>query len=248
MWSFEKFHDFCAPSLTQFYPPSSVHSIDRLSIIESIISYPNEVGYIIYIPNLHYIIVDPNWLLNTFLGELIALGQHFEAQEFESSDRTSSQHREDGFVSESVFAGFIEEFLGKKPHQQRGVDKEVLENILVNLDLCFKLKDTSHYFITSFIREYASMEIQNHIEEMHVESMHWKNRGDTPHFVGIWMQRWKNNVIVFFPRFHVRLDHDLIYTLEVLDVSICDFKFLMMKKKFLFIYCNTLFFKFPTQY
>ncbi|BFI13018.1 hypothetical protein MPTK1_4g13542 [Marchantia polymorpha subsp. ruderalis] len=135
LWSSKQFHDFCAPSITQFVPSSPAHSVDHSSIMKSIISYLNDVGSIVYIPNVKYIIVDPNWLTNTFLGELIALGQNFQAQESEPSNRTSSYASKDGFVSESVFAQLIEEFLRNQPHGQRGVGRVELENILVNLDL-----------------------------------------------------------------------------------------------------------------
>ncbi|OAE34734.1 hypothetical protein AXG93_3886s1000 [Marchantia polymorpha subsp. ruderalis] len=54
---------------------------------------------------------DPNWLTNTFLGELIALGQHFQADDSESADNMMSSEAytsKDGFVSESVFAGLLD--------------------------------------------------------------------------------------------------------------------------------------------
>ncbi|BFI18119.1 hypothetical protein MPTK1_6g12745 [Marchantia polymorpha subsp. ruderalis] len=214
LWDSKNFHDFCAPSLTQYIPSSSAHSDDHSRIMESIISYLNDVGSIIYIPNLDYIIVEPNWLTNTFLGELIALGQHFQAQECEYSCRTSSYTSKDGIVSDSVFAQLIEEFLRNQPDEQRGVDKEKLENILVNLDLCFKLKDTSQYFIPSFIPEHASMEEHKHQEGAHLESMYWENTGETSQFVGIRIEckdeRTMSLTAAFFPRFQVRLDHDFI--------------------------------------
>ncbi|OAE18532.1 hypothetical protein AXG93_625s1220 [Marchantia polymorpha subsp. ruderalis] len=205
LWPSQFFYEFCAPSLTQFIPSSYAHSVDHSRIMESIISYLNDIGYIIYIPNLNYIIVNPNWLTNTFLGELIALGQDFQAQESKSSIRTSSYSSMDGFVSESVFARLIEEFLEKQPHGQRGVEREELENILVNLDLCFKLEDTSQYFIPSFIPEHASKEDQKHQEEAHLESMYWENRSETSQFVGIRIQcqdeRTMSLTAAFFPRF-----------------------------------------------
>ncbi|OAE31136.1 hypothetical protein AXG93_150s1260 [Marchantia polymorpha subsp. ruderalis] len=205
LWTSKKFHSFCAPILTKFLPPSFAHSVDHSRIMDSIISYLNDVGSIIYIPSLDYIIVDPNWLTNTFLGELIALGQHFQAQEFESSDGRSSYTSKDGFVSESVFARLIEEFLGKQPHGHRGVNREELENILVNLDLCFKVEDTSQYFIPSFIPEHASKQEQRNQEGAHVESMYWENRGETSQFVGIRIQcqdgRTMSLTAAFFPRF-----------------------------------------------
>ncbi|OAE28050.1 hypothetical protein AXG93_488s1120 [Marchantia polymorpha subsp. ruderalis] len=110
-----------------------------------------------------------------------ALGQTFQAQEFESSHKPMSHNlytSKDGFVSESVFARLIDEFLEKQPSDQRGVDRELLENILINLDLCFKLEDTSQYFIPSFIPEPASMEKQKHREVEHVDSMAWETRGE----------------------------------------------------------------------
>ncbi|OAE32854.1 hypothetical protein AXG93_1409s1210 [Marchantia polymorpha subsp. ruderalis] len=137
-------------------------------------------------------------------GELIALGQHFQAQESSSSNRTISYASNDGFVSEIVFARLIEKFLGKQSRFQN-VDRKVLENILINLDLCFKLEDTSKYFIPSFIPEYASKEEQNDLEGTHV--MKWENRSEISLFVGIRIQCQDGTtmslIAAFFPRFRV---------------------------------------------
>ncbi|OAE27340.1 hypothetical protein AXG93_441s1000 [Marchantia polymorpha subsp. ruderalis] len=113
---------------------------------------------------------DPNWLTNTLLGELVALGQDFQAEESGCSRKTMPSDlytSMDGFVSESVFARLTEEFVSKQPHAEKIVDREVIENILINLDLCFKLKDTSEYFIPSFIPEHMFMR-RKVILEMHV--------------------------------------------------------------------------------
>ncbi|BBN17160.1 hypothetical protein MPTK1_7g12460 [Marchantia polymorpha subsp. ruderalis] len=221
LWPSQKFYEFCTPSLTQFISYSSPHAIDHSRIMRSIISYLNDVGSIVYIPNLDYIIVDPNWLTNTLLGELVAIGQNFQAQELGSSDKTMSRDSytsKDGFVSESVFAGLIEEFLLNQPHVERGVDRETLENILINLDLCFKLEDTSQYFIPSFIREHASMEDQKHqVAEM--ESMAWKTRDETSQFVGIRIQcadgRTMSMTAAFFPCFQMFMRRKLISEMHV---------------------------------
>ncbi|OAE27608.1 hypothetical protein AXG93_2520s1040 [Marchantia polymorpha subsp. ruderalis] len=71
-----------------------------------------------------------------------------------------------------------EEFLRKQPHGQKGVDRELIENILINLDLCFKVEDTSQYFIPSFIPEHASTEGQKPQEEKDLGSMAWESRGE----------------------------------------------------------------------
>ncbi|OAE21348.1 hypothetical protein AXG93_3158s1090 [Marchantia polymorpha subsp. ruderalis] len=149
---------------------------------------------------------DPNWLTNTFLGELIALGQHFQADDSKSADNTmasASYLSKDGFVSESVFAGLIEEFLAKHPHGQEGVDEKVIEDILINLDLCFKVEDTSQYFIPSLIPEHAST------EEQKPQELAWETRNETSQFVGIRIQcqdeRTMSLTAAFFPRFQVIL-------------------------------------------
>ncbi|BFI22653.1 hypothetical protein MPTK1_8g15055 [Marchantia polymorpha subsp. ruderalis] len=221
LWPSKKFYDFCVSHLKKFIPSSSAHSIEHSRIIESIISYLNDVGSIIYIPNLDHIIVDPNWLTNTFLGELIALGQNFQAQEPESSYRMSSYASKDGFVSEIVFAGLIEKFLGKQPRFQN-VDRKVLENILISLDLCFKLEDNSQYFITSFIPEHASKEEQNDQEGVH--AMKWKNRSETSKFVGIRIQCQDETTMsltaAFFPRFQMFMRRKLISKMGVSEENV----------------------------
>ncbi|BFI21632.1 hypothetical protein MPTK1_8g04761 [Marchantia polymorpha subsp. ruderalis] len=207
LWTSQQFHEFCTPRLRKLIPSSPPLFVER--IISSIKSYLNDVGSIVHIPNLDYIIVNPNWLTNTLLGELIAFGQNFQAQDSESSDRWSSYTSKDGFVSESVFARLIEEFLEKQPHEQRSVDREVLENILINLDLCFKLEDTSQYFIPSFIPEHASME-----EESAVQSMAWKTWNETSEFAGMRIQcqdaRTMSMTTAFFPCFQMFMRRKLI--------------------------------------
>ncbi|OAE26840.1 hypothetical protein AXG93_2549s1000 [Marchantia polymorpha subsp. ruderalis] len=166
---------------------------------------------------------DPNWLTNTFLGELIALGQDFQAQESQPSDRMRSYASKDGFVSESVFAELIEEFLRQQPHI-RVLNREVLEKILITLDLCFKLEDTSQYFIPSFIPEHASMEEHEQQEGGHAESMYWENRCETSQFVGIRIQcqdgRTMSLTAAFFPRFQMFMRRKLIYEMHVSEKNV----------------------------
>ncbi|BBN18364.1 hypothetical protein MPTK1_8g01980 [Marchantia polymorpha subsp. ruderalis] len=221
LWPSKKFHDFCAPSFKQFIPSTSAHFVDHSSILTSVISYLNDAGSIIYIPNVDHIIVDPNWLTNAFLGELIALGQDFQVQESEAFDRTMSRDSytsKNGFVSESVFAQLIETFLDKQPRLQN-VEREVLEKILFNLDLCFKLEDTSQYFIPSFIREYASMDEQKHQAGAHAGSMAWDSRFGTPQFAGIRIQCKDRTTMsltaAFFPRFQMFMRRKLISEMHV---------------------------------
>ncbi|BFI24144.1 hypothetical protein MPTK2_1g08755 [Marchantia polymorpha subsp. ruderalis] len=210
LWPLKKFHDFCDRSLKQLIPSSSANSVDHSRILTSLVSYLNDVGSIIYIPNLDHIVVDPNWLTNSFLGELIAVGQLFQAQESKAYGRTISRdstESKDGFVNESVFDQLMETFLGKQPRLQN-VDREILEKILFNLDLGFKLEDTSQYFIPSFIREHASMEEQKHQKGAHAKSMAWDSKVATSQFVGIRIQcedlKTMSLTAAFFPRFQVR--------------------------------------------
>ncbi|BFI16335.1 hypothetical protein MPTK1_5g20875 [Marchantia polymorpha subsp. ruderalis] len=216
LWSSQEFRDFCAPILTQFLPSSSTKAFDHSRIQKSITSYLNDAGSIISIPNLDHIIVDPNWLTHTLLGELVALGQDFQAQEPWSRDSYSSK---DGFVTERDFGRLIEEFLKKQPHGKRFVDREVLENILINLDLCFKVEDTSQYFIPSFIPEHASTEVQKSQEVAHVESMAWDSRVETSKFVGIRIQcedrRTMSLTAAFFPCFQMFMRRKLISEMHV---------------------------------
>ncbi|OAE32612.1 hypothetical protein AXG93_3228s1290 [Marchantia polymorpha subsp. ruderalis] len=159
------------------------------------------------IPNLDYIIVDPNWLTNKLLGKLVALM---------SRDSSASK---DGFVSEGVFAGLIEEFLGKVPHGRSCVDRDVLENILINLDLCFKVEDTSKYFIPSFIPEHASTEVLKPQELADVKSKDWALRVGTSKFVGIRIQcqdrRTMSLTAAFFPCFQMFMRRKLISEMHV---------------------------------
>ncbi|BBN20751.1 hypothetical protein MPTK1_4g13206 [Marchantia polymorpha subsp. ruderalis] len=219
IWLPQKFNNFCDPILTEFISSSSAFAIDHSRILNSIVSYLNDVGSIVYIPTLSYIIVDPNWLTNTLLGELVALGQKFHAQEHESKSHFSYSSK-DGFVSESVFVGLIEEFLEKIPHGQKGVDRDVIENILIHLDLCFKVEDTSKfYFIPSFIPEHASTEVQKPQELVDVKPKAWKRRVETSKFVGIRIQcqdgKTMSLTAAFFPRFEMFMRRKLICEMHI---------------------------------
>ncbi|BFI12001.1 hypothetical protein MPTK1_4g03955 [Marchantia polymorpha subsp. ruderalis] len=210
----EKFYEFCSDMLTKFIPTTSVHAFDHSEMMKSITSYMNDVGSIVSIPNFDYIIVDPNWLTNKLLGELVALGQNF-------LKKTSSglYPSKDGFVSENVFAKLIEEFLRKQSDGQIGVDRVVIENILTNLDLCFKVEDTSQYFIPSFVPEHASTDGQNSQELVDVKSEDWKRRVGASKFVGIRIQcqdgRTMSLTSAFFPCFEMFMRRKLISEMHV---------------------------------
>ncbi|BFI22819.1 hypothetical protein MPTK1_8g16167 [Marchantia polymorpha subsp. ruderalis] len=217
LWSFKTFHEFCADSLTEFIPSSSAHSVDRERITSSIISYLNDVGSIISIPNLDYIIVDPNWLTYTLLGKLVALGQNFRPQKsvsFESSPYISK----DGFVSKIGFVRFMEEFRRRHLHGQGVVATKVLEDILINLDLCFKVEDPSRYFIPSFIPQHASTEKQT------AEQLAWETRDETSQFIGIRIECQDRVTMsltaAFFPCFQMFIRRKLISKKHVLKENV----------------------------
>ncbi|OAE31844.1 hypothetical protein AXG93_685s1120 [Marchantia polymorpha subsp. ruderalis] len=146
-------------------------------------------------------------------GGLVALGQDFQAQDSGSSSRMMSTHSnasKDGFVSESDFHRLIKDFQQKQPHC---VDRHVLEDILINLDLCFKVEDTSQYFIPSFIPEHAST------EEHKPQELAWKTRDQTSKFVGIRIQCQDGTTMsltaAFFPCFQMFMRRKLISEMNV---------------------------------
>ncbi|BBN19596.1 hypothetical protein MPTK1_8g11970 [Marchantia polymorpha subsp. ruderalis] len=210
VWPSQTFDDFCLKQLSSF---SSTLALDHSRIMKSIISCLNDIGAIVSIPNVHYIIVDPNWLTNTLLGELVALGQDFQAKEYRTSRHDLHTSR-DGFVSEKVFADLIQKFLGKQPRGEQVVNRELIEDILINLDLCFKLENTSKYFIPSFIPEHASLEEQKYQEGAHVELKAWETRVETSKFVGIRIQcqdeRTMSLSAAFFPCFQMFMRRKLM--------------------------------------
>ncbi|BBN17970.1 hypothetical protein MPTK1_7g18400 [Marchantia polymorpha subsp. ruderalis] len=207
VWSYYKFFLFCASSLAEFSSFTDLPSyryITRGIIIEEMISYLNDIGSIIFIPNTDCIIVNPNWLITTLAHPLT---QHTMSH--------ASHTSKDGFVSESVFAGLIEVFLRSQPHGQRGVNREMLENILINLDLCFKLEDSSQYFIPLLLPEHGGA---------HVESMAWKTKDETSKFVGIRIQcqdqRTMSLTADFFARFQMFMIRKLIYEMHVSEKNV----------------------------
>ncbi|OAE32718.1 hypothetical protein AXG93_107s1000 [Marchantia polymorpha subsp. ruderalis] len=120
----------------------------------------------------------------------------------------------DGFVSERDFGRLIDKFLEKQSPRKKFVDRKVIENILIHLDLCFKVEDTSQYFIPSFIPEHASTEGKDHQGLAHVESMGWDSRIETSKFVGIRIQcqdtRTMSLTAAFFPCFQMFMRRKLI--------------------------------------
>ncbi|BFI22820.1 hypothetical protein MPTK1_8g16169 [Marchantia polymorpha subsp. ruderalis] len=217
LWSSKNFHEFCADTMTEFIPSSSAHSVDRERIRSSIISYLNDVGSIISIPNLDYIIVDPNWLTYTVLGKLVSLGQNFRPQKFGSIE-SSPYISKDGFVSKIVFVRLMEEFRRRHPHGQGGVTTMMLEDILINLDLCFKVEDPPRYFIPSFIPEHASTEKQT------AENLAWETRDETSQFVGIRIECQDRITMsltaAFFPCFQMFIRRKLISEKHVLKENV----------------------------
>ncbi|OAE30536.1 hypothetical protein AXG93_977s1220 [Marchantia polymorpha subsp. ruderalis] len=142
-----------------------------------------------------------------------ALGQDFQAKEYRTSRHDLHTSR-DGFVSEKVFADLIQKFLGKQPRGEQVVNRELIEDILINLDLCFKLENTSKYFIPSFIPEHASLEEQKYQEGAHVELKAWETRVETSKFVGIRIQcqdeRTMSLSAAFFPCFQMFMRRKLM--------------------------------------
>ncbi|BFI12987.1 hypothetical protein MPTK1_4g13335 [Marchantia polymorpha subsp. ruderalis] len=227
LWQSKKFSEFCLKMLTEFIPTSSAHAKDHSEMMKSITSYMNDVGSIVSILNLDYIIVDPNWLTNKLLGELVAVGQNFLKK-----TSSVSYASKDGFVSEDVFAWSIEEFLKKKPEvkigvdrdTEIGVDRKVIENILINLDLCFKAEDPFQYFIPSFVPEYESAEGQIPQELADEKSKKWRSRVGASKFVGIRIQCQDERTMSlnagFFPCFEIFMRRKLISEMNVSEKTV----------------------------
>ncbi|OAE35709.1 hypothetical protein AXG93_1154s1640 [Marchantia polymorpha subsp. ruderalis] len=145
-----------------------------------------------------------------------AMGQNFQAQESKAYKKTmpyNSFARKEGFMSEADFSLLIDTFLEKHPRLQ-DVDRKVLENIIFNLDLGYKLEDSFQYFIPSFIPEYASMEEQKQQEGASVVSMSWNSKVANPNFVGIRIRcedlKTMTLSAAFFPRFQSEKCHNYV--------------------------------------
>ncbi|OAE27309.1 hypothetical protein AXG93_2817s1140 [Marchantia polymorpha subsp. ruderalis] len=131
---------------------------------------------------------DPNWLTNTFFDELIALDQNFQAQESEYSKRASTYTSKDGFVSESVFARLIEEFVRKQPHQQRGCPGVALVLGVIQT-FCVEMLIPSHLRGAILIEKLKSnfiRSINDKLEEMSLERSHLMEKEELFHYEHCW--------------------------------------------------------------
>ncbi|KAL3678980.1 hypothetical protein R1sor_021936 [Riccia sorocarpa] len=138
VWSLSAFYRFC-----QEYDESLKNASPEILFI--VASYLHDVGRIIIVPECSgskndepLIIVDPNWCTETFLGTLIAVGNHFDVRGGSCSGSTVFT-TSDGFIDEQDLHALLDQTL----HQMKGegIDRNRLADLLQRLKLCYRFDD-----------------------------------------------------------------------------------------------------------
>ncbi|KAL3678971.1 hypothetical protein R1sor_021927 [Riccia sorocarpa] len=147
VWSCSTFYRFC-----QKYH-ESLKNASR-EILSTIASYLHDAGRIIIVPESSgskndepLIIVDPNWCTEAFLGNLIAVGNHFNVRGESCSVSTVLIASSDGFIDEQDFQALLEQTLHLM--KDEGTERTLLEDLLQRLNLCYRFEDgvSCRYFV-----------------------------------------------------------------------------------------------------
>ncbi|KAG6556835.1 hypothetical protein Mapa_001782 [Marchantia paleacea] len=112
----------------------------------SVLTYLDYVGEIIYTASLDLIVVNPRWFGMGVLGSLIDAfrGSRLKASDWQGvigafgsflRSRELTFHHNHGFVREGDFKEITK-------HLERHIDPEVLVQLMIELELCFKVDDT----------------------------------------------------------------------------------------------------------
>ncbi|KAL3678751.1 hypothetical protein R1sor_021707 [Riccia sorocarpa] len=146
VWSISTFYRFCR----EFHKSLKSASPEILSTVAS---YLHDAGRIIIVPEYSgskidepWVIVDPNWCTETFLGTMIALGNHFDVRGASCSGSTVFTSS-DGFIDEHDFQRVLQQTLDLMKGE--GIERRLLEDLLQRLNLCYRCEDgvSCRYFV-----------------------------------------------------------------------------------------------------
>ncbi|KAL3698109.1 hypothetical protein R1sor_012185 [Riccia sorocarpa] len=167
-------------------------------VLKAMSLYLHDVGSIFLLPGSELIVIDINWLTHKFLGRLVSEGHHFQPKT-QILQESSSQ---DAFVSEY----YLEEALSSLSSKRSKLDISTMIQVLVSLDLCFKVEGTGgRFFIPTIVGRQKTCHIP--LFWLTEESPDWQHVGyrllcenrDTTSLTSL-----------VFPRFQIRLRKDLM--------------------------------------
>ncbi|KAL3681761.1 hypothetical protein R1sor_024717 [Riccia sorocarpa] len=147
VWSLPYFYEFCRENHENLVMSSP-------EILFTIASYLHDVGRIIIVPECGgpkndepLVIIDPNWCTETFLGAMIAEGDHFDVQGGSCSGSVVFTTSSDGFIDEGGFQSLLQTILDQMKHE--GIKRSLLEDLLQRMDLCYRFEDDTsvRYFV-----------------------------------------------------------------------------------------------------
>ncbi|KAL2632082.1 hypothetical protein R1flu_016768 [Riccia fluitans] len=149
VWTQSTFLKFCKDSRTALRDVSP-------EVLQAVVSYLHDVGSIIKVArdgikgvmdNTGYeskdkepwIVVDPNWLTQNFLGELICQGRRFRVQDGSIGGNWSNNEVFGGLAQAENFRRLLEVVLRSKHNSCRKIEVSSLEDIMQDLDLCYRV-------------------------------------------------------------------------------------------------------------
>ncbi|KAL3678978.1 hypothetical protein R1sor_021934 [Riccia sorocarpa] len=125
VWSLSTFYRFCHVTIASY-----LHDVGRIIIVPKCSGSKNDEPLLI---------VDPNWCTETFLGTMIAAGNHFEVHGESRSGNTMIPASSDGFISERRFQSLLQQTLRRMKGE--GVEATLLQDLLQRLNLCYRFED-----------------------------------------------------------------------------------------------------------
>ncbi|KAG6552407.1 hypothetical protein Mapa_005968 [Marchantia paleacea] len=190
------------------------------TVLQAMASYLHDVGTIIIVPNSDLVVVDPNWMTEKFLGELINQGHGFQAV---GSPKRQYHCDEDGFVGERTLTNMLSALVDQFHQERIQVSLDELRELLLNLNLCFKLDDKdgdSRYFMPAIIDDY------NDKKNFQKKRLRWSiESSDGCQDFGFRLQcnDLERTCLSrsFFPRFQIKLRNLLVQELKTSDKNIC---------------------------
>lgn len=210
VWSLDKFFRFCS---------KSVEASNQLSeeAWQSVALYLHDLGSIVLIPASDLVIVYPNWLTRTYLGELIKLGHDYQVLEEKHHATQQTVYSEAGCVDEKILEEWLVESFVSRPRDSQ-YPVETLKLILAKLDLCYRMDESAcaipRYFIPTILSEGGVK---------HGRPRAWKSVSDVqPNYFGFRLQcqdPWRTSLT---SSFFTRLQVTWISECDAVSSSTCE--------------------------
>ncbi|KAL2611724.1 hypothetical protein R1flu_023416 [Riccia fluitans] len=227
LWTQSTFHQFCRQSHNALRTVSP-------EVLQAIVSYLHDVGSIIKVPRVKtndvkrdepWILVDPNWVTQNLLGELITQGCRFSEVEGTFSEAWDQDVVCNGLADGAHFRYLLRKVLGSKQNQWRKIEVELVEEIMQELDLCYKIQEGGHDrcfvpIVYGGLEQKWDVRRRTYQPQWDKDNVHLEER----HYLGYRLE-CKNVTTTaltaaFFPRFEVFFRQKLIKHVGVTETCI----------------------------